>query len=823
MLARDPGFALVGILSLGLGIGVSTVEFGAIQGMMLRDAPGFTDPDALVMTERPASYPYFEHYRDDLRTNFDGAAAFLQSVPFSIAEPANPQQKWRVSGHVVSPEYFQVLGVKLAARGRLLSPEQDRPGSTPGLVVSERFWRERLNADPNAVGRTLLLNGNPVVIAGVAMPGFLGVMPFFPADLFLPATVPPSLAPELGGDVLHRRDRPLFRVILRKKPVVPIEAAEIAIDAVRHRLDEESLDPERDAKGRQVHLLPGGKVMPYPRESTPILYGFYGTLMGLLLTIACMNLSNMLLAQAASRRKEIAIRLAIGATRVQLVRQLLTESLVIAMAGCAAGVLFAYWLARLLTASFQFPTRIPYQLNIQPDLTTLAFSISLSVLTAVMFGLAPALETVKSDLASTLKQGGAVLVLRGRKRLGMRNVLMVVQVAASLIVLMLSGWLILGLRKSSAVTGGVDVARIAVFSLDPVRDGYSNERTADFFNKLRDRLTAKGGGTGEVQNVAYADRVPFAPDESILTLRTQRPSAATETTPVENLQRTGLQAIGEGFFATLGLRPLRGREFSARDIREDKVALLNEPAAKMLFGGRDPLGERIAGPDRTFEVAGVVPELRSGFSLNGETPVIYVPLSAGRIALPRLGGVTVLVRSTTAHGSADALETVRRDVAAIDPNLSVFATQTLEQVLNDLDAFMRMGAEIYLTIGLFGLTLASLGLAGVTAYSVVRRRKEIGIRVALGAKPRQVIMLVLRESFWLVVTGLVCGFAGAVALARAMGSMTAVLGKVFTSSAGDPRLLIGAPLLLAGVALVACLFPARRATGIDPLVALREE
>jgi len=817
-LLNSPGFALVGILSLGIGIGVPTIVFSEVNSLILRDMPGATGPDRLALVEAPVSYPYFERYRDQ-HDVVAGAAAFEQSVPFSVAlEGATDAKKERIFGHIVSPEYFTVLGTK-PARGRLFIPEIDKPGSPAEVVVSDRFWRNRLNADPNAVGRTIRINGRTASIVGIGPAEFLGVMPFLTADLFVPVTVPPALAPELSDDVVHRRERKAFRVVLRLKPGVTLEAAESALDSLTRHLDEENLDPDRNRKGRRVSLLPGGTVFPLPRQAMPILYGFYGVLLGLILTIACMNLTNMMLARASNRRREVAIRLAIGASRFRLIRQLLTESVLLSLCGGFAGLLLTLWLSHA-AASLKLPVQIPYQIDIHPDRRVLLFTLAISTITGLLFGLAPALETVKTNLVISLKEGG-MAELRGYRRFGLRNLLMVWQVAASLMVLMISGFIILGIQKTSAVTKGVDVQHLYVFSMDPVRDGYSPEQTSSLFDKLAERLR----GARAVNNVALADRVPFAPDQSILTIKVNALSGG-DSSPQQVLERIGTQAVGAGYFAALGVTVLGGREFTEQDEKAGSMnravlrAILNQPAARALFGDSSPLGQRVSGADQSYEVVGVVPELRGGFAMNGETPVIYVPMTRSDFAHPQAGGITVLIR---ALAGPDALEGVRREIAAIDPNLSVFDMQPLQQQLDQMDAYMRVGASLYGSLGVFGLVLSSIGLAGVTAYSVARRRKEIGIRVALGARAGQVLRLVLQEGGGLILVGTLIGFAGAFAISRALSTVTAALGTVFASSTGDPRLLVGAPLLLAAVALLACYVPARKSARIDPLAALRQE
>jgi predicted permease len=814
VLIKSPGFAAVGIVSLGLGIGVTTAAFSDINALMLRDMPRAEEPRRLVMTQAPVSYPYFEHYRDQHEL-FSGATAFMQGVPFAVTTQGAANAKAeRVFGHLVSPEYFSVLGVQ-AARGRVFSPDEDKPGEAPVAVVSDRFWRDRLHADPDVVGHTLRLNGQTVTIVGVGPTDFLGVMPIVPADLFVPVTVQAKVAPELNDDVLHKPETKAFTLLMRLAPGVTQESAEAALDTITRHLDETGFDAERNRKGRRVRLLPGGGILPFPPEMRPVVFGLLGTLMGLILTIACMNLANMLLARAAARRKEIAIRLAVGASRARLIRQLVAESVLLSLCGGAAGLALAYWLTSIVS-KMRLPISIPFEMNIRPDGRVLLFTLTLSIVAGIAFGLAPAFAATNADVAPVLKEGG-VAQLRGHRRFGMRNLLVVYQVAGSLMLLLITGFLVLGYNQLATAPTAFDPRTMYLMSLDPVRDGYSPEQAAAFFDKLPERLRR----VGAVRDVSLAVVPPFSAELGSADF-TASPGGADSAKTL----RSAKQAIGANYFSALSVTVLSGREFNERDQRMETSGtaalpvIINQSAAQQLFGNADPIGRRITEQPQSFEVVGLVPDLNPGAFAQGVTAILYLPLTRRNFARPPAGGMTLMVR---ADAGSDALEGVRREIRSLDPNLSVFNMRTLAEAFDQMNAMVRVGMVFYGGIGIFGLILASVGLAGVTAYSVARRRKEIGIRMALGARQPQVLRLVMREGSAMVAIGSVLGFAGAIGIARALSSLLNVYARVFKMGTNDPRLIVGAPLLLAGLAMLACYLPARRSTKIDPLAALREE
>ena len=817
-LIKSPGFALVGIISMGLGIGLTTNVYSSKWALIFRDLPAAANAKKLVMPEKPVSYYYVEQYREQ-KSLFAGVAAFETGIPFNVRFQGDLSGKpERVFGQLVSPDYFSVLGVQ-PARGRVLSPEFDKPGDAPVVVISDRFWRNRLNSSPNAVGQILRLNGQIATIVGITPKDFNGALAVNPAELFVPITASAAVAPELANDVLHQRDAREFLAMMCLAPGVTIDSAEAALDAITRRLDEQdpSLPPRTD-KGRRVTLLPAGTRVPIPRELKPVLAGFFIALMGLVITLACMNLANMLMARGANRRKELAIRLAIGASRFRLVRQMMSEGILLSLLGGLAGFALAYWLS-VLNSRFMEPTAVPVESSFRLDWRAGVFAFGLALVCGIGFSLAPALQATKADLTPALKEG-TMLQLPGYRRFGLRNLLMVAQVAASLMLLLMTGFLVMGISKISSVQTKFDPSTMYLLSIDPVRDGYAPEKARPFFETLSERLKT----TGRVRGIALAAQAPFSieDDEDDATPMTGEDSAESSRVQQSVIEET----VGAGYFATLSEPMLAGREFEERDQRSQAdgaktfalPVVLNATAERKLFGSGNAIGKRVKDAKRSYEVVGVVGDLKNGVGMTQS--VVYLPLTPRDFERPPTGGITVLVRS---DAGPDALSGIRNEIAVIDPNLNIFDVQTLSDYLERSRSSTRFSVQTYGGIGAFGLVLAAIGLAGVTAYSVAQRRKEIAIRTALGASRAQVLRLVLREGATLVGVGTVLGFLGAMAMAKILSALTNIFVEALKVGTNDPRLLIGAPVLLAAVAMLACYVPARRSAQIDPLKALREE
>jgi predicted permease len=821
-LMKSPGFALVGVISMALGIGLTTNVYSTKWQTLFRNIPAAANADRLVMMQEttdsdlaPESYYYIEQYREQ-KSLFSGVAAFLTSVPFNVTYQGNWNAKPdRVFGQIVSPDYFSVLGVQ-PQMGRVFSPELDKPGDAPVVVISDRFWRNRLNSSPNALGQSLRMNGQIATIVGITPKDFNGALGVMPSEVFVPITAPAALAPELGNDVLHRRNAREFLAILCLAPGVAIESAEAGLEVINRRLDDQDSSAlRRTDKGRGVTLLDAGTNVPLPRKVKPALIGFLVALMGLVIALACMNLANMLIARGANRRKEFAIRMSVGASRFRLLRQLISEGVLLSLLGGVAGFVFAYGLA-VLSAHFTTPTIVPVEFRYNLDWHSAAFAFGVAIVCGVAFSLAPALQATKADITPALKQSSA-LQLPGYRRLGMRNLLMVAQVAASLMLLLLTGFLVIGFTKSNTIDTKIDPKSMYLLSLDPARDGYTPEKAQAFFQKLPGQLKT----IGSVRSIALAAQLPFTGeiDPAPVTAEASSDSARVQQALVE-------ETVGAGYFAAFDDSPLAGREFDLHDQRlpaDDSTtavlpAVLNESAARKLFGSATALGKRLSDRNHSYEVVGVVRDTKD---VEGLSPaILFVPLTARNFARPPAGGITVLVRS---DAGPDTLKSIRDEIGFIDPNLNIFNAQRLDSYLDRSRSALRFSMQTYGSIGAFGLILAAIGLAGVTAYAVAQRRKEIAIRTALGASKAQVVRLVLREGTALVGVGTALGFLGAVALARIVSALTSMFVEALKFGTSDPVLLIGAPLLLAGVAMLACYVPARRSARIDPLKALREE
>jgi predicted permease len=819
-LLKSPGFALVGILSMGLSIGLTTNVYSSKWALLFRDLPAAANAKDLVMLQQSAdgdlasvSYYYIEQFREQ-KSLFAGVAAFETGIPFNVTFQGDLNGKpERVFGQLVSADYFSVLGVE-PQRGRVTSAALDRPGDAPVVVISDHFWRSRLNSSPSALGQVLRLNGQIATIVGITPKNFNGALSINPSELFVPITAPAALAPELASDVLHQPNAKEFLAMMCLAPGVTIESAEAGLDAIMRRLDaQDPSSPVRRDKGRRVTLLPAGTSVPIPRKLKPALIGFFVALMGLVIALACMNLANMLMARGANRRKELAIRLSVGASRFRLVRQMMSEGILLSLLGGVAGLTFAYALG-LLNSHFRPPVTVPEETNFSLDWHAGVFAFGVAIVCGVGFSLAPALQATRADLTPALKEGSA-LQLPGYRRIGLRNLLMVAQVAASLMLLLMTGFLVLGISKASSIQTKFDPNTMYLLSLDPVRDGYAPEKAQALFEKLPGWLKTAGPS----RSIALAAEPPFTSEVEPTQLSLEdSPGSSQVLKPV--LEET----VGAGYFAAFNEPMLAGREFveadqrSQRDGSETLPAVLNESAARGFFGNGNALGKRVRDDKRPYEVVGVIRDFKDvqGFSQS----IIYLPLTSRDFRRPPAGGMTILVRSDAGR---DAQSAIRNEISSIDPNLNIFNMQTLGAYLDRSRSALRFSVQTYGGIGVFGLVLAAIGLAGVTAYAVAQRRKEIAIRTALGASRAQVLRLVLREGAALVGVGTVLGFLGAVGLAKIVSALANMFVDALRVGTNDPRLLVGAPLLLAAVAMLACYVPARRSVRIDPLKALRQE
>jgi predicted permease len=817
-LASSPGFTSVAIASLTLGICIATCAFTEMNGMVLRDLPGAANPSQLVATERPASFPAYLRYRQrwDL---FVDMAAYVPAVPFGVTLNRRTERVW---GHAVMPSYFATLGVNPAL------------GSFDGLVVSHRFWQERLGSSYGVIGQTLRVNGHPLPIAGVAAADFVGAMPMTPCDLWVPIPADPSILPALSASPLERPDLDVLTVVGRLRPGVTVATAEIALDTIARQFERDTGFSNRDRKGRRVRLVDGGKCLPLSAQEKPYFGGFLIIISTLIMTIACANVANMMLARAASRRREIAVRLAIGAGRSRILRQLLTESLLVSGIAGLIGATLSAWLMRGLSA-VHMPTPVPVRYDFFTlDFHVLLFTVALSLLTSVAFGLAPALQATRTNITPALKEGGNIQVRRYR-RLSLRNVLMVTQMAASLTVLVIVAYLSIGIQSKMGVQTGFDSANLSLVSLDPTRDGYNAERSADFLLKLLDRVQTQPGIASATLTVSVP--VEMAYDRVRVAFRGLA-GARTESSTIRHI-------VGKDYFTTARIPILAGRAFRRQDETDASSAVIvTEAFAREAWPGLGALGRRleIANSEtvpaktmpgsfdyrlsahvrqpRLFEVVGVASNIPEGILQGKPKPAVYFPLRPSELGQPSQLGITVLVR--TAPG-IDGVALVGRTIAAMDDHIAPFYAGTMVQHIEEFTSMLHVASCTYGVVGFFGIILAAVGLAGITAYSVASRGHEIGIRMALGAGRTRVVGMVMKEGAALIAVGLAFGTVGAWMGSRGLAALSYESGQVASTSANDPLVVFGSPILLAAMALVACYLPARKASGVDPAVVLRGE
>ncbi len=830
MLGGSPGFTAVALISLSLAICIATCALSEMNGMVLRSLSGVPKPDELVGLQLPTSYPYYKRYREQTDL-FSSMTAYVAPVPFGVLVGGHTERTW---GHLVTPSYFSTFGVR-PAMGRLFD-EEERPGQAPTVVLSYRFWQVHLGSDPSVIGKTLRINGHPSTVIGVAAKDFLGASPFlFVADLWMPVSAGKSVGPELAGNALERPDLTMFRVVGRLKPGISLTQAEAKLDGVERQLERDNGMSDNPDKGQHVLLVEGGKMLPLRKQDLPFFTSFFLIMAGLIILIASANLANLMLARASRRRREIAIRLAMGASRARLVRQLLTESMLLAAGAGLLGFLASAWLMRLLS-QLRMPLPIPVTYDFRPDVRVLLVTLALIAFTGLAFGLVPALRATQTDLTPALKEGGSVLSPKHR-RMSLSNLLIVTQVAGSLTLLVILGTLAVGIQTTIGVQSGFNPKNLYLVSLDAVRDGYSAEQATAFFQKLLDRVKA----LPSVTSASLSETVPVSLGTSWVTFTT--PAGEGRNSQVVNGARKHI--VGEGYFETTAIPILLGRGFRKDDETNDAAAVIvSEELVRQSWKGEDPLGRRIeigradalppkilpgsydyrsampANDRKVFQVVGVAGDVTEDLVVQKRHPVIYFPLRPADYAQPSPQGLTLLVR---AAAGCNVIDVVRREIASMDANITPFNTHSMREHIEQFMSPLRAAAWTYGLIGVFGLVLASVGLAGATANSVTQRGHEIGIRMALGAQRHDVLGLVMKEGVALVVVGTVIGMAGAWAGSRMLAAMNSAVGTVTSTSTSDRVLLVGAPLIMAGVALMFCYVPARKAMKIDPAEALRQE
>jgi len=796
MLRKSPAFSAAVILTLALGIGANTAIFSLVDAVILRTLP-VSDPKGLVLLEAVSSrgsdgdfsLPVFEQIRDHNRT-FQSAAAF-DGTRLSASIGGQPEVLW---GQCVSGNFFELLGVR-PSKGRTLAPADDAPSSPPAAVISHRYWARRFGLDPATLGKPIALKGIEFTVVGITPEGFQGIDPSWAPDLWIPMVYWPAL---------RLKDHDSVGILGRLRPGVEPRQARDDIDAIYQ--SSRTAANGFDAKPPRIALVSAARGLSDLRdEFSPSLAVLMAVVCTVLL-IACANVANLMLARGAARRKEIALRMAIGAGRVRLFRQLLTESVVFAVAGGSIGFLLAAWgseaLSRLASSG---PNPVPLQVH--HDARILVFTAGLSILIGVLFGLAPAMQATRTNLNTALKEtprsGGD-----GRRR-ALKPMLAVLQLSLSAILLVAAGLLTRSLHELYRVDPGFEQDRVALIRAYPTIVGYEGARELELYSNLQERLR-------DIPGVRSAGLSRFG----FLGGRWSRRISVAGSPARSSDEATAFcYPVSPGFFETMAVPLLAGRDFRAADgPHEPRVAVVSEAFARSHFPKGGVLGRRLRfGSQDTYdsseiEIVGVVRNVRSlSLRERDDRPAIYIPIS--QTPADHLGQAMIALRMAT--GAATNPDWIRRQVQAIDPNLPLVSSQTQAELAAESLGTERLMSKLSSAFAVLALILASIGLYGVLAYEFETRRREMGIRVAIGAKPSDLLRLVMGYGARLSLLGAVIGLATALAVPRALASL------LFGVGPADPLTLVGSVVLLTFVTLLACYLPARRAMREDPLTALR--
>ncbi len=848
MLLKTPGFTAIAVLSLALGIGANTALFSVVDALLIKRLP-VKEPERLLLFKSIAPRDFSAgSYTGNSNTNEATGERIMTSFPFQSFSRMREQESALseifafgnvslnvnaegqadvVSGQAVSGNYYQGLGVQPFI-GRVIVDSDDQPSASPVAVLSYRYWQRRFGSNPAVIDQQINLNNVAFTVIGVTPPGFEGTMQVGSTqDVTIPIAWEPQLYVERERSRMNGAGVWWLRIMGRLKPEAKSEQAKAELEGVFHQ----SVVEHRTARQAQAQatggnaianlepkdyprlvLEPGGQGEMNTRQSyAPSLYILLGVV-GLVLLIACANVANLLLSRAASRQKEIGVRLALGASRWRLIRQLITESMLLSIIGGAMGVLFALWIKDGLLATSIWGGRGMSALNLQLDWRVLGFTLALSLLTGMIFGFAPAWRTTKVDLTPTLKDTGRSSSATSRSLLS--RALVVLQVAVSLLLLVGAGLFLRTLLNLQRVEPGFNTENLLLFGVEPGLIGYKEEKLAQLYRQMSERLEAVPG----VQNVTFSRMALLAQGSS--NRGTFLPGAtAGADGRIQPAGPTYIHQARENFLEAMEIPLLAGRALRAQDdARAPKVAVVNQTFARRYFPDEDPIGKRFSfDPNKPgeIEIVGLVKDAKYTRQRDEIPPTAYLPWLQ---ELRGLSGATFEVR---AGGEPTAIvNAVREAVRQVDSNLPLNNIRTQVEQAEETLSMERLFAKLVSLFGLLAQQLASIGLYGVLAWSVAQRTHEIGIRMALGASRADVLKMVLRQGMTLTLLGVALGLVGAYVLTKYLSSLT---GMLYGVQSNDPLTFGVIAVLLTLVALVACYIPARRATKVDPMVALRYE
>jgi macrolide transport system ATP-binding/permease protein len=809
-LRNAPGFALIAIVTLGLGMAVNTTVFSVINGLLLRSLP-VSHPEQITVLAfkqqgtdgfQPFSYPDYL----DIRSQAQSTAEVFAYRTGLVSILADNRGDHCVIGRVTG-NYFSALGVQ-PALGRLILPtEGQTPNSDPVIVLSYAYWQKRFNRDPNIIGKSLQVDDRPMTVVGVSPKGFLGAYAFLSMDAFIPigATVGDVGAERenVMKEFWEKRDRRSISLLARLNPGVTLKQANTTFGVIANRIAEQHPDTD---KGVSIQVFPEklARPEPDPDNTLPNAAVAFTALGALVLLVACFNIANVLLVRATVRQREMAIRAAVGAGRNRLIRQHLTESLMLALLGGSAGMLLGWWAAGFL-GSLNLGTDLPVRFNFDPDASVFLFALSVVLLTGAVVGILPAMRVARTDVNSMLREGSRGSTDGGRRH-WVRNGLVMAQVAGSLLLLIVAGLFVRSSQKAEHIALGFNADHVLDIPIDVKQIGYTDAQGREFFRTLDERLRVLPGVTSESE--AFVTPLSLISSDQGLVFDGHEPE------PGHTPPGVMFNMVGPEYFSTLQIPLRQGRVFTAADRdKAPKVAIVNEAMAKKFWPGQDVLGRHFrftVGEPTQWEVVGLVGDTKIKSITEEPTPFFYVPLEQSYMPLR-----TVHLRTSV------PTESIKRQVVAqiqeLAPTLPITGARSLSEDLGGINGYLfyKLGAQLTGTIGLLGLVLAIVGVYSVVSYAAVQRTHEIGIRVALGASRVEILKMVLGQSILIVGVGIVVGLGLAFAATRL------VAGFLVGISPTDPATFVSVVGLLALVAVVACWLPAHRATRVNPLVALR--
>jgi len=805
-LRRNPGVTAVAILSAALGIGACSTVFSIVNFSVFRPLP-VAEPDRLMtimamhrskgVASETLSFLEIQDLRNQARS-WQGVAAFAPFLPVGIGQGGDARRHW---GFLVTANYFDVVKPAFLAGGGFIHGEDDIPGAPAKIVLTHALWRNRFGADSEIIGRNIQVNKRAMTVVGVTAPGFRGTEVGIAADFFLPCSQISEMDMlKSNSDRLTSYSSQWLVGLGRLKPGIDLRRAKVEIETVAAGVRERVPSLERD---RGFYIERAGQLMAGLRRIAMPAFLLLLTITFLVLLTACANVANLMLARASARSREIATRLAIGAGRGRIIRQLMTESLLLALSGGAMGVALALWGGRLITG-FRLPLPLPVDLSISVDHRVILFSVSLSIVTGMAFGLVPAFRATQANLIGSIRSdaGNNIASLR---RFGLRNALVVAQVAISAVLVICSGLFLRSLGAARGIDSGMDARNVVLVRFDPALSRHNAQQTARLLlDVLRDAEAQPG-----VQSASVTNGLPLSVGGNFTLVGAEGHGEGHQG------ERAAVMAVGPHYFETMGIRLLVGADFRPV-LSKEPTAIVNQELARRLYPNQDPFGRYLLEGGQRVRIVGVVANSKYRMLQESEvTPILYRPILDTYVSEGSFAGLTLIARSAQDSPSLSGL--LRQMLLKHDPELVVNLAGTMESHLQASMFLSRLAASLFGLCGGMGLLIASIGVYGVISFAVARRAREIGIRMALGARSSQVVKMVLWHGAAISLVGIVIGIAGGLALARVARNL------IYGVSASDPVTFISVPLILLSVALLATAIPARRAAMLDPNRTLRAD